>query len=160
MSDTQSSDETVTGSCLCKAVTYKATGTPMIKTICHCYNCRKASGGPMQGSSVYLKQQVAITGDSALKTYSDPATDSATPFNRLFCTGCGSQMFGWSPLAERMMGQQILAVNTGTLDREFVNAWTPTNEQYCETKGCWVPRLVGEEGMGRFKRSMMGDKAE
>ncbi|TKX27429.1 carbon-sulfur lyase-like protein [Elsinoe australis] len=152
----QTTEEIVTGSCLCKAIKYKATGKPVFTTICHCYNCRKSGGGPMAGSSIYPRAQVdIISGQDQIKVYNDAATDSGTSFDRQFCQNCGCQMFGSTKLAE-----QILAVYVGSLDPEYVNKWTPTNEQYCQTKAEFIPKLVEAGKGGRFVRSMMGPQVE
>ncbi|KAF2155989.1 hypothetical protein K461DRAFT_318630 [Myriangium duriaei CBS 260.36] len=154
-----SSEEFVTGSCLCKAVTYKAVGAPMFKTLCHCYNCRKASGAPIMGSSVYLMNQVVFTGKEHIKIHEDSATDSGQPYRRHFCGRCGSQIGGQSATHE-----QFFAVNQGSLDKEFVNEWEPLAEQYCQTKAGFLPPLVAKGGehqfTGRYVRHMLGARVE
>ncbi|KAF4554198.1 Hypothetical protein D9617_5g070750 [Elsinoe fawcettii] len=149
------SSEVVTGSCLCKKVSYKVTGAPLFRTVCHCYNCRKAGGGSIQSSSVYMTNQVETTGAEHLTTYEDHAVDSGQHFVRQFCSKCGSPVLGHSPMAT-----QFTAINAGSLDEKYVNEWKPTVEQYLQTKAGFMPRLVGETEGVRYVRSMVGDKAE
>ncbi|KAF2225027.1 Mss4-like protein [Elsinoe ampelina] len=151
----QTSAEVITGSCLCKKVTYTVTGAPLFNTICHCYNCRKAGGGSIQSSSVYMTTQIQVSGAEHLTTYADTAVDSGTHFIRRFCSSCGSPVLGQSPMAE-----QFTAVNAGSLDEGFVNEWKPSVEQYLQTKAGFMPRLVGEGEGARFVRSMVGEKVE
>jgi len=39
------------GGCLCGAVRYSVTGTPVARTLCHCISCRRATGGVSVGSN-------------------------------------------------------------------------------------------------------------
>jgi hypothetical protein len=46
-----------TGGCLCGKIRYElnADAEPIYNVICHCFNCKKASGTHMANSSVFLK---------------------------------------------------------------------------------------------------------
>ncbi|GAM83413.1 hypothetical protein ANO11243_014010 [Dothideomycetidae sp. 11243] len=172
--------DSVTGSCLCRAVTYKATGKPMFRTLCHCLNCRKVSGAPMMGSSVYttqvspfssaprhcididcllVSQQITFSGEQHKRIYDDEATDSGHAYRRHFCSRCGAQLGGQSAAFE-----QFFAINQGSLDAEYVNDWAPDVEQYCVSKARFLPWFVerGGEGemRGRFERFISGPRPE
>lgn len=79
----------ITGSCLCAGVRYVIDGTIDEVSICHCGQCRKASGGggiavcPLPGSRFRLLQ-----GQDLLREF------RATPGKaRVFCGRCGSPLY-------------------------------------------------------------------
>ena len=79
-----------TGSCLCGAVSYKATGAPLLGAHCHCVDCRKSSGTG-HGSHVVMKaDNVTIEGEP--KCYDKPA-DSGNMVSRFFCGTCGGPVY-------------------------------------------------------------------
>jgi hypothetical protein len=74
-----------TGSCLCGAVTYKAS----VKTgagVCHCAMCRSWSGGPFMAA--HASGDVEFTGSDNIARYS-----SSEWAERGFCNRCGSNLF-------------------------------------------------------------------
>lgn len=74
-----------TGSCLCGAVKYKATGLKAEMGSCHCSMCRKWSGGPALSVQ---PEALEIEGKDAITTYS-----SSKWAERAFCKHCGSNLF-------------------------------------------------------------------
>jgi hypothetical protein len=46
-----------TGSCLCKTIRYTLHGAPITRVLCHCKNCKKASGSSFQ-ANLFFKQDV------------------------------------------------------------------------------------------------------
>ncbi|KAF4542900.1 Glutathione-dependent formaldehyde-activating family GFA [Lasiodiplodia theobromae] len=137
-------DQPTTGGCLCGAIRYSiaASATPIYSVICHCVNCKKATGTHMVTTSIFLEPQFTLTSGTP-KAYRDAATDSGTPVFRHFCGDCGSNLYITSPLLE-----EIRAVCSGTLDDATVK-WRPNKEQYIETKSHWLPDLevVKKEGV-------------
>lgn len=47
-----------TGSCLCKGITYEIIGEPVTSVVCHCIDCKKASGSAFMANVLY-KQDVS-----------------------------------------------------------------------------------------------------
>jgi hypothetical protein len=81
--------EELTGSCLCGAVRYKATGEPVRFYHCHCSRCRKASGTG-HASNLFLKGSLSILGgDDRIASYKPP---EAERFTTTFCSTCGSRV--------------------------------------------------------------------
>ncbi|KAB2579726.1 hypothetical protein DBV05_g1701 [Lasiodiplodia theobromae] len=113
-------DQPTTGGCLCGAIRYSiaASATPIYSVICHCVNCKKATGTHMVTTSIFLEPQFTLTSGTP-KAYRDAATDSGTPVFRHFCGDCGSNLYITSPLLE-----EIRAVCSGTLDDATVK-WRP-----------------------------------
>jgi len=127
-----------TGSCLCKAVSYKLSGTPMTTIQCHCNNCRKIAGTPFQTNLFFKKSDVEITGADTLKSYADSNTLSGTEVSRQFCGACGSTMFASTPNRA-----EFILVSAGTVDGGLDDeVLAPKTELFCKDKRSWM-------GMGK-----------
>jgi hypothetical protein len=69
------------GGCTCGAVRFEVRGEPYIVGLCHCMDCRKATGGvAMPSANWYLDRFIS--------------TGAAKEFRgRSFCPECGSRLF-------------------------------------------------------------------
>ena len=82
------SEMTLSGSCLCGAVRYTATGEPWRFYHCHCSRCRKATGTG-HASNLFLKGSLAWqSGENEVSAYRVP---EARRFANSFCRHCGSR---------------------------------------------------------------------
>jgi hypothetical protein len=82
-------EKTLTGSCLCGAVRYTATGEAQRFYHCHCSRCRKASGTG-HASNLFLKGTLAWeSGEDRVKTFKVP---DAERFTNTFCETCGGRV--------------------------------------------------------------------
>ena len=77
----------ITGGCHCGAVRYDVTGDPVHHALCHCTDCRRASGAPMVGWAMYPDAAVTVT-QGTPRTY-----ESSTDGRRQFCGDCGTGLF-------------------------------------------------------------------
>lgn len=89
-----------TGGCMCGAVRYECTGTPMFMGNCHCRDCQRASGSAYAPAIGVPRSAVTITGD--VKYYESKA-DSGNMAKRGFCANCGSRLFSLPPFAPDLM---------------------------------------------------------
>ena len=81
--------KSLSGSCLCGAVRYTATGEAQRFYHCHCSRCRKASGTG-HASNLFLQGTLTWeSGENMLKIYKLP---EAERFANTFCQNCGSRM--------------------------------------------------------------------
>ncbi|KAF9470482.1 hypothetical protein BDN70DRAFT_821319 [Pholiota conissans] len=105
-----------TGSCLCGGVRYEVRGEPITTRVCHCANCKKATGAAFMTNGFFKEGQIrTIQGADLLKSFPDLNTESGTPLNRFFCSVCGSNVFLRSdPSGTRYDDIHIIAL--GTLD--------------------------------------------
>lgn len=94
----------VTGSCLCRAVTFEVSGELGPSVSCHCGQCRKSSGHYWSATEV-ASVNLNITRNHGLKWY-----QSSDHVRRGFCTECGSSLF-WE-----VEGEDITSVGSGVLD--------------------------------------------
>jgi len=68
------------GGCLCGAVRYTLTGPPLRAGICHCLDCRKASGSHFTPFGVWPASAFECAGE--MKVFA----------KRSFCPACGSRI--------------------------------------------------------------------
>lgn len=76
-----------TGQCHCGAIKYEASGEMMHHALCHCTDCRRASGAPMVGWIAFAAHAVSVT-QGEPKVY-----DSSEHGRRHFCGDCGTGLF-------------------------------------------------------------------
>jgi len=79
-------EETLSGQCLCGAVTVKATPEHPHVEACHCSMCRRWGGGA--GLGVQCGEDVSFTGEEHIVRYA--SSDWA---ERGFCKTCGTSLF-------------------------------------------------------------------
>src|SRR5436305_9835823 len=79
---------THTGSCYCGAVVMEMKGDPLDMGYCHCANCRRSSGAPVNAFLLWKEQDVKITkGEELLSQF-----QSSEISDRRFCTKCGAHV--------------------------------------------------------------------
>ena len=76
---------TIPGGCRCGAVRYEARGAPRNVTVCHCADCRGATGAPMVGWLTVRREACRFTADPAWFRSSPQA-------ERGFCPSCGTPL--------------------------------------------------------------------
>ncbi|MCZ6632459.1 MAG: GFA family protein [bacterium] len=114
----------ITGRCLCGQVSYQVTGKPLHATICHCANCRRASGA----------QSVAwLTFSAENFSFSEPPSQyrSETEAIWSFCGRCGTTL---AYQHNRRPGEIDLTV--GSLDDP--EAFPPTQQVSVDEKLSWT----------------------
>ena len=100
--------KTLTGSCLCGQVTYKAEAEPVFAAHCHCDDCRKNTGAGY-APLVFVPAE-SLTWQGETRAYTHTA-DSGSIMTKHFCTQCGTQLFGSN--ANR---NDRIHIKVGTLD--------------------------------------------
>ena len=96
---------TMTGGCHCGTIRYAVEGEALHHALCHCYDCRGASGAPMVGWIAFHTEQVSITGEPISYASSEHG-------RRLFCGTCGTGLFYTN--AQMLPG--ITDIQSATLD--------------------------------------------
>ena len=85
-----------TGGCLCRAVRYTVSGEPYKSGLCHCTDCRQATGSAFLAYADWRPEQFEYTG-------------LVTTFRgRSFCAVCGSRLFS--------RNERQVEIYLGTLD--------------------------------------------
>lgn len=131
----------IEGGCLCGAVRYSSDADPVLLANCYCSNCRKNSGSSHSVNIAMPTGSVAITGDT-VKTYVDTTGASGHPFNRHFCSNCGTHF-----RSEGAAYAGIEFIKGGTLDDAD---WAePQLHIWCDEKLAWVQLPDGADPIPR-----------
>lgn len=94
------------GGCHCGAVRYQVEGDVVHSGLCHCIDCRKASGAPMMAWAAYKDEQFKVVAGEAVTRNSSGAT------MRSFCGACGTGL--WYRNSEFLPG--LIDIQIATLD--------------------------------------------
>ena len=118
-----------TGRCACNAVQFGFDAQPTFVAICHCLDCKKASGGE---AATYF----AIPDSDFTLTSGNPKgfgyiADSGKPLERVFCPNCGARLY------TRNLGSfpGTVFVQIGSLDNPGLFA--PKLEMFTKRRLAW-----------------------
>jgi hypothetical protein len=122
------------GGCLCTAVRYRVTGTPLLSGICHCTSCRKAAGAPSVAWVTFEHKNFELLSGA-------PRSFESTPgIFRTFCGNCGTPLTYASD-------HSPATVDVTTISLDDPEAFPPTQEGWLEDHVSW--EAIGE---GRERR--------
>ena len=76
-----------TGGCMCGAIRYECSASPIFMGNCHCRDCQQATGTAFAAAILVPRDAVTISGD--LKYY-EVIGGGGHPIGRGFCPNCGS----------------------------------------------------------------------
>jgi hypothetical protein len=117
----------ITGSCLCGAVEFAATGPFLDFTYCHCGRCRKAVGS---AHSAHLfadpKRFAWVSGEKETTLFLAP---QAEDYPRRFCNRCGS------PVPRLARDGARMAIPAGALDSD--PGLRPTKNVFWSLRAPW-----------------------
>jgi hypothetical protein len=108
--DAPQKPETLTGRCMCGAVTYKIAEKPMVDGLCHCNRCRPQSGTAFSTVIFIHRSALTITGETAV--FDDIGTSGLRVLRR-YCPRCGSPL-----TTEPDLTPELFMVKAGTLDSD------------------------------------------
>ena len=131
----------LTGGCLCGNIRYEISGEAIGTTVCHCVDCRRASGAPFVGWMSVARGAFRIVA-GATKTYA-----SSAQVERGFCPDCGT------PLTYRhaaFAGE--IDVATGTLDKP--DEALPEHHTWTSQRLLWIGLA---DGLPRHERGLPED---
>jgi len=127
----------IEGGCLCGKVRYTSDAEPIMKALCHCTYCQKASGSTYTSNVLIPEESLSVNGE--LSGYTETG-GSGKNLNSYFCPNCGSNIYNST---EAYPGLAI--VKTGTLDD--ASWFKPDANIWCDSAQPWVK--MGE-GMANF----------
>lgn len=93
------------GGCHCGAIRYEMPDQVAHHALCHCTDCRRASGAPAVAWAMAKAEAVTITGEPL--TYA-----SSEHGRRLFCGACGTSLF----YTNEVIFPGLIDVQSATLD--------------------------------------------
>ena len=131
------------GGCACGAVRYRVRGTPVYAGMCHCDDCRRATGGAYVPWFGATPDNVSVS-KGEMAEFSSPAG-----VRRGFCGTCGSS------LTFSGGGYSLVSLTIASLDDP--NRLTPVNSVFEKEKLHWV---TPDDGMRHFDEFPMEIKGE
>ncbi|MEM7412128.1 MAG: GFA family protein [Myxococcota bacterium] len=105
-----------TGRCACGSVRYTLTAEPQEVVLCHCEDCRHATG------ATAVTWLLLPLGALVFRKGTPASRESSPDVTRVFCRGCGTQ------LAFRDARDTSIAVTLGSLDDP--SGFAPTQQRY------------------------------
>jgi len=112
------------GGCSCGAVRFELRGEPTVVGICHCLECRKATGAVAMAYADWPRSAFTLTGVAREHV------------GRSFCATCGSRLFHLQP--------SRVEVLLGALD-EAPSDLHPTREGWIIRREPWLAALARAE---------------
>ncbi len=122
-----------TARCACGAVKFEFEKEPDFIAVCHCLDCKKASGG--EAATWFGVPDDDFTLLSGAPKAFHHIADSGKGLDRNFCPECGSRLF--TSNLESFPG--LVFVQLGSLDRPDLIA--PKLEMYTKRRLVWVKPL-------------------
>lgn len=85
----------LSGTCLCGSIAVTIRDPELFDgpkgLICHCWNCRKATGSLASINTIVSRDKVTIEDKKGtLKIFNDEWTESGQTLERYFCSNCGT----------------------------------------------------------------------
>lgn len=112
------------GGCSCGAVRFEVRGEPVVVGVCHCLECRKATGAIAMLYADWPRAAFSVTGEA--RQY----------VGRSFCSTCGSRLFHLNP--------DRVEIIVGALD-DAPSDLRPTREGWIKRREHWLAPVVGAE---------------
>ena len=129
---------TVTGGCLCGAVTYEVELPFRRANWCHCSRCRRQSGGHGLAQGRVARERFRLLGGEDRIGNHRPEGAMA----KAFCRDCGTSLFGG-----RWPDGDEVSVRLGTLDDD--PRIRPSYRSFCAGEVGWLP--IPDDGLPRFE---------
>ena len=134
MNSTVTGETTLYGGCLCGAIRYSVQG-PKHTSLCHCIDCRKASGAPFVAWTFFRSGSLTWTKGT-------PKVLIFASRERSFCADCGTPLKFHDPEIP-----EWFEMNTCTFDD--AQACFPNDECWTEDK---IPWAVSPAGVPSYHR--------
>ncbi len=127
----------MTGGCMCGRVRFEITAPLGGTSYCHCTRCQRRTG---TAASVHARFDASslrmVAGDELVRAYRP-----SSGFEKLFCSECGSALFGRNPADPSQM-----SVRLGALDED--PGVRPSWRQFVAYAAAWEP--IPDDGLPRF----------
>lgn len=130
----------LTGSCLCGGIRYEYHGSIQEISMCHCAQCRKATGSAyIAVSPVHTSRFKIIKGAELLKAFQSSPNKA-----RVFCSNCGSPIY-----SKRDDLPEVRRLRLGTVETPFEcsNAY----HIFVDSKAQWEDIMDGLPKYSGFK---------
>lgn len=119
--------EPICGGCLCGKIRYELIEAPLQTTLCHCQDCRRASGAPAVAWTFCRTGSIKwIVGRPKVVEFADR--------ERSFCEDCGTPLMFFDPSIPH-----LFEVSTNSIDDP--SAFAPIDQCWLDDAMPWHARL-------------------
>jgi hypothetical protein len=126
----------LTGGCLCGGVRFEVTAPLVAASYCHCTRCQRRTGTAASAQARIAPGSLRIVqGEDLLRTFQPP-----DGFAKVFCSGCGSALWGRHPT-----DADVLSIRLGAFDTD--PGIRPSYRQYVAYAAVWEP--LPDDGLPR-----------
>ena len=125
---------TVTGRCLCGAISFRTEAEPAGASMCHCGQCRRQSGGIWASAFVDRDALEVDDPDGQLRWFA-----SSENGRRGFCARCGGFLF-WEDVTETTRSFALGALDTPTGIRLKKHIFTDGKADWYDLPDDGLPR--------------------
>ena len=131
----------VTGSCHCKAITFRASVDPAKVNVCHCSDCQTLSGSPYRVSVPANAADFKLLSGKP-RVYVKTA-ESGSKRAQAFCGECGAPIYATSPDPN----PPVYMLRLGAVDQRA--SLPPQRQIWCRSALPWSASLGGVPGSER-----------
>ena len=111
----------IRGGCACGEVRYECSEEPMFTWLCHCLDCRRATGSAFAANVFFSPSALKFTG-SEPKSYTTTG-QSGQSLHHLFCSNCGSPIGTRAAAFPIMRGVRASSLDDPTGLKPTANLW-------------------------------------
>ena len=105
------------GGCACGKIRYRASGTPLCPSFCHCSICRRTSGAPVVAWATFRTEQLEWLSGT-------PRTFASSPKAvRSFCGDCGTPVYVWNEARPETRGIRIGTIDDANFVHPKMHLW-------------------------------------
>lgn len=118
---------TISGQCLCGAVTLSINSDPVGARTCWCRDCQKFGGGNGTTNAFFLVDSIGYSGEVG---WYDSVADSGNQTSRGFCPKCGSPVFTKGSGRPDMCGVRVSILDDSNLIAPQALIWTESAPEW------------------------------
>jgi hypothetical protein len=127
----------LTGGCLCGAVRFEVTASPVSAGYCHCTRCQRRTGTAASVQARIERGSLRITaGEELVRAYEPP-----DGFAKDFCGVCGGALWSHDP-----DDPEVRSIRLGTFDAD--PGVRPSYRQFVAYAAPWEP--IPDDGLPRY----------
>jgi len=134
--------ESIHATCGCGALRFAARARPIAQLVCHCTDCRAASGEPYTETAFFRRRDITITGDVTEQVFT-AASGHRTA--RGSCSSCGDLLFDTSEKFPELLGVMIRHLQAPFVAKTTAHMWVKSR----------VPSVDIEDGLPRYSEGVL-----
>lgn len=115
----------ITAACSCGQVTFTSTAPPVVQFLCHCADCRAATGTPYTGTAIFNVDASEQSGQVTRQRFT--AGSGATTY-RDACSACGTVIFDISEQYPELVGVLANCITAPFVFQPAHHIWLQSRE--------------------------------